>query len=130
MTSDVQSVRAFVDGVLIQLVILVLSFVCYLAAMLSVHPWLTLACLATTPLMWLVTVIFSRMVRPHVRPQPRTGRQGHPAAGGERIQGVQVIKGFGREQEEIARFADDNREVKDQQRGIFWRVSVFTPVIG
>ncbi|MCE9527677.1 MAG: ABC transporter ATP-binding protein/permease [Planctomycetales bacterium] len=129
VTSDVQGVRAFVDGVLIQLVILVLSFLCYLAAMISVHPWLTVACLATTPLMWLVTAIFSRMVRPmYDRNRELVDKVILRLA--ESIQGVQVIKGFGREQEEIDRFADDNREVKDQQRGIFWRVSVFTPIIG
>ena len=129
VTSDVQGVRAFVDGVLIQLVILVLSFLCYLAAMLSVHVWLTVACLATTPLMWLVTAIFSRLVRPmYDRNRELVDKVILRLA--ESIQGVHVIKGFGREQEEINRFADDNREVKDQQRGIFWRVSLFTPVIG
>lgn len=129
VTSDVQGVRAFVDGVLIQLVILVLSFLCYLAAMLSVHVWLTVACLATTPLMWLVTAIFSRVVRPmYDRNRELVDKVILRLA--ESIQGVHVIKGFGREQEEINRFADDNREVKDQQRGIFWRVSLFTPVIG
>lgn len=129
VTSDVQGVRAFVDGVLIQLVILVLSFFCYLAAMLSVHVWLTVACLATTPLMWLVTAIFSRLVRPmYDRNRELVDKVILRLA--ESIQGVHVIKGFGREQEEINRFADDNREVKDQQRGIFWRVSIFTPIIG
>ena len=43
---------------------------------------------------------------------------------------MQVIKGFGREQEEIARFAADNRRSPDQQHGIFWRVSIFGPLIG
>ncbi len=129
VTSDVQGVRAFVDGVLIQLVILVISFLCYLTAMLSVHPRLTIACLATTPLMWLVTAIFSRMVRPmYDRNRELVDKVILRLA--ESIQGVQVIKGFGREKEEIDRFAHDNGEVKDQQRGIFWRVSLFTPVIG
>jgi ATP-binding cassette, subfamily B, bacterial len=129
VTSDVQGVRAFVDGVLIQLVILVLSFLCYLAAMLSVHPRLTIACLATTPLMWLVTAVFSRMVRPmYDRNRELVDKVILRLA--ESIQGVQVIKGFGREQDEINRFGQDNREVMDQQRGIFWRVSLFTPAIG
>ena len=129
VTSDVQGVRAFVDGVLIQLVILVLSFLCYLTAMLSVHPRLTLACLATTPLMWLVTAAFSRMTRPlYDRNRELVDKVILRLA--ESIQGVQVIKGFGREQEEIDRFAHDNGEVRNQQRGIFWRVSLFTPIIG
>jgi ATP-binding cassette subfamily B protein len=129
VTSDVQSVRAFIDGVLIQFVLLLVSLVCYLAYMLSLHAGLTLACLATTPLMWLVTVIFSRMVRPmYDRNRELVDRVILRLA--ESIQGIQVIKGFGREREEIARFAADNRAVMDQQRGIFWRVSLFGPTIG
>jgi ATP-binding cassette, subfamily B, bacterial len=129
VTSDVQSVRAFIDGVLIQFVLLLVSLVCYVSYMLSLHVGLTLACLATTPLMWLVTVIFSRTVRPmYDRNRELVDRVVLRLA--ESIQGVQVIKGFGREREEIARFAADNRAVMDQQRGIFWRVSLFGPVIG
>jgi len=129
VTSDVQSVRAFIDGVLIQFVLLIVSLVCYLAYMLSIHVGLTLACLATTPLMWLVTVIFSRTVRPmYDRNRELVDRVVLRLA--ESIQGIQVIKGFGREREEIARFAADNRAVMDQQRSIFWRVSFFGPTIG
>jgi ATP-binding cassette subfamily B protein len=129
VTSDVQSVRAFVDGVLIQLVILTLSLIGFMSYMLSIHVGLTFACLATTPLMWLVTAIFSRLVRPlYDRNRELVDKVILRLA--ESIQGVQVIKGFGREQEEINRFATDNREVKDQQQGIFWRVSIFGPIIG
>jgi ATP-binding cassette subfamily B protein len=129
VTSDVQSVRAFIDGVLIQFVMLLVSLVCYLGYMLHLHVGLTLACLATTPLMWLATVIFSRMVRPmYDRNRELVDRVILRLA--ESIQGVQVIKGFGREPEEIARFAADNRAVRDQQHGIFWRVSIFGPTIG
>jgi ATP-binding cassette subfamily B protein len=129
VTADVQSVRAFIDGVLIQLVLLVVSLVCYLAYMSRLHLGLTMACLATTPIMWLVTVAFSRAVRPlYDRNRDLVDRVILRLA--ESIQGIQVIKGFGREKEEIARFAADNRAVMDQQHGIFWRVSLFGPVIG
>jgi ATP-binding cassette subfamily B protein len=129
VTSDTQSVRAFIDGVLIQFVVLIISFACYLAYMLSLNVGLTLACLATTPIMWLVTVIFSRLVRPmYDRNRELVDRVVLRLA--ESIQGVHVIKGFGREREEITRFANDNRAVKDQQTGIFWRVSIFVPTIG
>ena len=129
VTSDVQSVRAFIDGVLIQFILLLVSLVCYLAYMFSLNVGLTLACLATTPLMWLVTVIFSRMVRPlYDKNRDLVDRVILRLA--ESIQGVQVIKGFGREREEIARFAIDNGAVRDQQHGIFWRVSIFGPIIG
>src|SRR4029079_19204339 len=57
VTADVQSVRAFIDGVLIQLVLLVISLVCYLLYMSQLHGGLTMACLATTPIMLLETVV-------------------------------------------------------------------------
>lgn len=129
VTSDVQSVRAFVDGVLIQLVILTLSLICYTGYMLSIHVGLTLACLSTTPIMWLITAVFSRIVRPmYDRNRELVDRVILRLA--ECIQGVQVIKGFGREKEVLDRFQSDNREVKEQQQGIFWRVSLFGPMIG
>jgi ATP-binding cassette subfamily B protein len=129
VTSDVQSVRAFIDGVLIQLALLVVSLLCYLAYMLSLHVGLTLACLATTPLMWLIAVVFSRTVRPmYDHNRELVDRVVLRLA--ESIQGIQVIKGFGRERQEIARFAADNRAVMEQQQGIFWRVSLFGPAIG
>ena len=109
--------------------LLTVSLVIYMGYMLSLHPGLTLACLATTPIMWLVTTIFSRIVRPmYDRNRELADRIVLRLA--ESIQGVQVIKGFGREQEEIDRFAADNLAVKDQQAGIFWRVSLFMPTIG
>jgi ATP-binding cassette subfamily B protein len=129
VTSDVQSVRAFIDGVLIQFVLLFVSLICYLSYMLSLHVGLTFACLATTPLMWLATVVFSRIVRPmYDHNRELVDRMVLRLA--ETIQGIQVIKGFGREPEEIARFSADSRAVMDQQRGIFWRVSLFGPTIG
>ncbi len=64
VAGDVQSVRMFVDGVIIQAITVVLSLAMYLAYMLSVHVWLTLACLATTPLLWVAGVWFSRSVKP------------------------------------------------------------------
>lgn len=129
VTSDVQSVRAFIDGVMVQFVVLLLSFVCYAAYMLSIHVWLTVACLATTPIMWLLTAVFSRIVRPmYDRNRELVDRVILRLA--ESIQGVQVIKGFGRQREEMDRFGTQNRQVQDQQQGIFWRVSLFVPAIG
>lgn len=129
VTSDVQSVRAFVDGVIIQLVILVLSLVCYLAYMLRIDVGVTLACLATTPLLWIVTAVFSRLVRPaYDRTRELVDHVVLTLA--ENVQGVHVVKGFGREREEIAKFGSALRAVEDQQQQIFWKVSIFTPAIG
>jgi ATP-binding cassette subfamily B protein len=97
--------------------------------MLSIHVGLTLACLATTPILWLLTVTFSRIVRPmYDRNRELVDRVILRLA--ESIQGVHVIKGFGREKEEIKCFAKANDDVRDQQRSIFANVSFFTPFVG
>ncbi len=52
VTSDVQSVRMFVDQVLIQSLTMAVSLCAYATYMFCIHVPLTLACLATTPLLW------------------------------------------------------------------------------
>ena len=64
VAGDVQAVRQFVDGVILQALTVLLSLAVYLGYMLSVHVPLTLACLATTPLLWVASIAFSRSVRP------------------------------------------------------------------
>jgi len=129
VAGDVQAVRQFVDGVLVQLVMVLLSLAFYLAYMLSIHVGLTLACLATTPLLWTASAMFSKLVRPaYVRNRELVDALVLTLS--ENLQGVHVVKGFAREQAEIDKFRSANQAVKDQQQRIFWRVSLYTPVMG
>ncbi len=90
---------------------------------------LTIACLATTPLLWVGAVVFSRSVRPeYLRNSELVDRLILTLS--ENVQGVQVVKGFGRQEEEIEKFAAANREVMDQKKKIFWRLSIFQPAMG
>ena len=70
VTADVQSLRSFIDGVLLQGALLLFTLAVYVAYMVHVHVGLTIACLAPTPLLWLVSW-FSRWARPPTR---RTAR--------------------------------------------------------
>jgi ATP-binding cassette subfamily B protein len=128
VTGDVQSVRAFVDQVLIQSVILLLSLGVYLVYMLKKHVALTALCLATAPLLWLAATLFSRWVQPAYA-ESRKRADELVAFYSETVQGIRVIKGFAREPEQRAAFRARNRAVRDQQRGIFRRVSLFTPTV-
>ena len=126
VTADVQSVRLFIDGVILQMVILALSLGCYLAYMLSIDVGLTLLCLASTPALWTMSVRFSRAVRPaYDRNRDLSDQMLLTLT--ENVRGVHVVKGFVRQSEEIDKFQRANRAVRDQQRWIFWRVSLFTP---
>ncbi len=129
VTGDVQAVRMFLDQVLIQSVIMVVSLTLYTVYMASLHPGLTAACLATTPVLAVMSAVFSRRIQPRYA-ESRERVETMVQYLSESIQGVQVTKAFGREHEDREAFAARNRAVFDQQRGIFWRVSVFTPTVG
>ncbi len=129
VTSDVQSVRMFVDQVMIQSVIMGISLTAYVVYMASLSPSLTLACLATTPLLWLMSAWFSRKIQPAYDQNRRlVDRLVEILA--ESVAGAQVTKAFGREAEARAKFDAANRACFDQQRDIFWRISLFSPAIG
>jgi ATP-binding cassette subfamily B protein len=129
VTSDVQSVRMFVDQVMIQSVIMVISLTVYVVYMANLSPSLTIACLATTPLLWLLSAWHTRRTQPEYA-QNRTLVEKMVQTFVEGIQGIAVTKAFGREAEDRARFEAANNAVLAQQQIIFWRVSLFSPAIG
>ena len=129
VASDVQAIRQFVDGVILKVLTVALSLAVYMAYMLWLHVPLTIACLCTSPLLWLGAVWFSRQMRPLYLRSSELG-DGLIAALAENVQGIQVVKGFAREPEEIARFAQANERIRSQKSGIFFRLSVYQPTMG
>ena len=129
VTGDVQHVRMFLDQVLIPSLIMVGSLAVYVAYMASLSPGLTLACLATTPVLAIGSVVFSKHIQPrYAANRELTDRTVQHFT--ESLQGAQVIKAFGREDEDRAAFTRRNDEVLSQQKGVFWRVSLFSPGVG
>ena len=128
VAGDVQAMRMFVDGVFIEVLTVVLSLGVYLAYMLRMHVGLTLASLATTPLLWLLAVVFSRLVKPAYRRNRDLSDQMIGRLS-ETVQGVAVVKGLSREPDEIESFATANAAVRDHKRTIFWRISLFQPTM-
>jgi ATP-binding cassette subfamily B protein len=128
VTGDVQNVRLFVDGVIVQTIVLILSVTVYLFYMLHIHVQLTLACLASTPLLGFLTWAYLGKVKPaSLKTRELTDAMIRTLS--ENTQGVHVIKGFAREPEEISKFAQANRNVTEQQNWTFWLTSVFSPLI-
>ena len=128
MTSDVGAVRSFVDQVLIQTVIMVISLSVYLVYMVNLSPGLTIACLATTPLLWIISTVFSRIIQPEYAKNRILADQMVQTLA-ENVQGIAVTKGSGREQEAQERFDVANNAVLDQQHSIFHKVSLFNPTV-
>lgn len=128
VTGDVQSVRSFVDGVLLQGAIMVISLVLYLLYMLRTEVTLTLACLLPMPIIWGLTTWFSRWARPAYA-KSRELLDQMVLTMSEGVKGIQVTKVFGREPDELQRFERKNRAVLEQQLQIFAKVSRFGPTV-
>ena len=129
VTGDVQSLRLFIDGVIIQGVIMILSLAVYFTYMVNLSVMLTLACLATTPMIWVASMLFSAKVKPAYR-RNRELYDELVRSLAESIQGIQTVKGFGREKTRRDLFLEINRKFKQQQRSIFWKVSIYSPTVG
>ena len=129
VTSDVQSVRMFVDQVLIASLTMAVSLCAYAAYMFCIHVPLTLACLATTPLLWVISSKFSQIVQPGYR-KNRDLTDNMIQRLAENIRGIAVIKAFAREEDEIRKFRETNDELRLQKQSVFKVVSVFMPAIG
>jgi ATP-binding cassette subfamily B protein len=126
VTGDVQNTRLFVDGVLLQGLNMVMTLVAYAVFMWRIHPRLTLACLSfAVPLAW-VTQYYSARLRPaYLRNRELSDEL--VARFTESVKGMQTIKGFAAEAQQIARFEEGNDHVSAQQRKIFWDLTIFTP---
>jgi ATP-binding cassette subfamily B protein len=116
VTGDVQAVRMFLDQVMIQSVIMVVSLTIYAVYMASLHPGLTLACLATTPVLAVLSVGFSRYIQPLYQ-RSRESEEALVEYLAESVQGVQVTKAFGREPEDRAAFAAKTAPSSTSSRG-------------
>jgi ATP-binding cassette subfamily B protein len=129
VTSDVQSVRMFVDQVLIQSLTMAVSIFGYATYMLCIHVPLTLACLATTPILWFVSARFSKIVQPgYRRNRDLTDNMIQRLA--ENIRGIAVIKAFAREHDEIRKFRNTNDVLRQQKQEVFKNIAFFMPSIG
>ncbi|MBN1669464.1 MAG: ABC transporter ATP-binding protein [Kiritimatiellae bacterium] len=128
VTGDVQGVRMFVDVVLMQAVIVLISLAVYAAYMARLHAGLAAACLATTPLLWYATARFSGVVRPAYS-RSRELFDDQILVLSENVQGMHVVKGFARQAEEIAKFDRACHAVRDQKAWIFRGVSLFHPAL-
>ncbi len=129
VTGDVQAVRMFVDQVLIPSVIMLISLTVYIIYMSRLSIPLTFACLATTPVLAVLSAWFSRHIQPRYA-ENRTLVETLVQHLSETIQGIGVVKAFGREQENRERFVAANRAILAQQRNVFWQVSLYSPAVG
>jgi ATP-binding cassette subfamily B protein len=126
VTGDVQNTRLFVDGVVLQGINMALTLAAYFVFMWRIHPPLTAACLSVTLGLWWVTHYYSGRLRPgYLRNRELYDQLVELFS--ESVRGMQTIKGFAAESQQIRRFEEANVAVSGQQQRIFRDLSVFTP---
>ncbi|MEM9296522.1 MAG: ABC transporter ATP-binding protein, partial [Planctomycetota bacterium] len=129
VTGDVQAVRMFVSNVVIEVVVILLSLAFYVGYLVSLDAWLAAACLATTPLLWFLTTSFGRRVKPMYR-RSRELFDDSVRVLSENVQGVRVVKGFARQDQEQTKFDASNQTFVDHNRTIHNKVAWFLPTVG
>lgn len=128
VTGDVQATRTFIDGVLIQLSVLAMSLAVYLTFLLRINVTLTLLCLATTPVVWWLSIRFAGSVRP-LYDATRKRVDDLVLRVAESADGVLVVKSLGRQGMEIGQFEAANDRLRDQQQQVFVKISHFAPIV-
>jgi ATP-binding cassette subfamily B protein len=127
VTGDVQNTRLFVDGVVLQGLNMLLTLVAYFIFMWRIQPSLTVACLSVTIGLWWVTHYYSGVLRPaYLRNRDLFDKLVELFT--ESVRGMQTVKGFAAEPQQIQAFEEANRQVSAQQQRIFLNLSIFTPI--
>ncbi|MBV8881154.1 MAG: ABC transporter ATP-binding protein, partial [Planctomycetaceae bacterium] len=126
VTGDVQSTRLFVDGVLLQGTETTLTLLVYALFMWRIHPALTAACLSISFPLAILTRYYSERLRPGYLKNRELNDQ-LVLLLSESVRGMQTVKGFAAEPQQVRRFADGNDRVSAQQGRIFWDLAIFAP---
>ena len=128
VTGDTQSVRLFVDGVLVQSVNTLLAFGFYLICLVRIHPGLTLACLLPLPVVWLTVALFANWLRKDYD-HNRELVDKLVLRFEELMRGIGIVKAFALEPWATNRFDEANRSVRDQKHRVFIKLAVLHPVV-
>lgn len=128
VTGDAQSVREFIQGIVVRLIVASASLAIFLTYMLKAHWGLTLALLCIIPLQSLAIWRYARLVRPRFKAM-REAIDRLIQTLQESVIGVKVVKGFGRESEMINKFDKRNQDALNARLQIASVMSKYMPFI-
>ncbi len=127
-TSDVDTVRRFISMQLMEIVRTVSMLTIAAGVMFSIHPRMALCSTAIMPFLTLSSFIYFNAVRRHFTASDESeGRLS--AMLQENLTGMRVVRAFGRQRDEIARFTACNAEYRDKTfllnrlLGFYWGFS-------
>ena len=128
VTGDTQSVRLFIDGVVVQALNIILATLFYLLCLVQIHAGLAFACFAFLPILGLVVILFSRWLRPdYEEGRKRVDRL--VLVFEELARGMGVVKSFGLQSWAEGRFREANGAVRDQKNNVFRKLTILFPLV-
>ncbi len=128
VTGDTQSVRLFIDGVVVQALNIILATLFYLVCLVQIHAGLAFACFAFLPVLGLIVVLFSRWLRPdYEEGRKRVDRL--VLVFEELARGMGVVKSFGLQSWAEGRFLEANGAVRDQKNNVFRKLTILFPLV-
>ena len=128
LTGDLDVMRHMVSWVVRQLINSATLFIAAAVAFLWRDWQFALCLLAVTPLIFVITFLFSAKVRP-LYARLREKLSGLNTAAQENIAGNRVVKAFAREDHEIRRFDEKNKEYRDAHKKAALLWVKFSPFI-
>jgi ATP-binding cassette subfamily B protein len=127
-TADVQAVRAFMQGVMIRLIIALVTLGVFLVFMLRESVLLTVVCMVALPIQFVVIWHYGRSTKPKFKKQAElVDDLIHKLQ--EAIAGIRVIRAFGRAPEQTARFDESAGAARDQRIRLSRSVGTHIPMI-
>jgi ATP-binding cassette subfamily B protein len=128
-TSDLQQVRLLLGFGVLNVVSSLFALVSALYVMISISGRLTLAALATFPILVLVMRRFSTGFYQRTRAsQQALGKMSDRVLAS--LAGVRVVRSFAMEESEIAAFERENQDYLDKSLGLAWLRGSMGPVMG
>ncbi|MBO4384765.1 MAG: ABC transporter ATP-binding protein [Clostridia bacterium] len=127
-TSDVDTVRRFIENQLLEIIRTVLMVVTAAAIMLYIDPKLTLWSVLLMPLLCISSFVYFKAVKKSFSDSDEA--EGNlSAAIQENLTGVRVVRAFGQQKRELDSFTEKNRDYRDKTlkviylMGYYWSCS-------
>jgi ATP-binding cassette subfamily B protein len=128
VTGDVQSVRGFLQGILIRAMTSIIALIVFIVAMSAIHLWLTLACLSFAGIQLWLMIRFAKKARP-VYMKQRELIDDLTMTLSEAVQGIRVVRSFGRENQQIEKFERESVHARDQRMSIWTMMGNTMPLV-
>ncbi len=125
-TNDLNAVRMLVGPSIMYSASTVLTFIVAIVLMVTIDRWLTLIALVTLPLVSISVKVFGSAI--HRRFEAIQAQLSDiSAVAQEALSGVRVVRAYGQEHQELARFERSNAEYVARNRGLIALQGAFFP---